>query len=467
MGLYLVALALRLAPVILARGLGIGLDDMFQYDMLARSLAAGNGFRWYAEADLKQLIPYIQFDLSSVDYDPERGVLTSFRAPLYPAFLAMIYSVSGPGFGRFLAARLAQAVLLGAPLAPLTYLTAKQVLSGEEGAARAAGWTVAAYPMLLLYPLGLGTENLFFLLILGSVFLLIRSAQQPSSGTFLLSGFLMGLTALTRSVILPFAGLAALWIWLTLRNRRGAILFGAAMILTVAPWIVRNSLLYGKPTGIETSMGYNLYVGYHPKSSGTFTFGPSLDLLPILDDSVRDQIGTQRALEFIRTDPGRFLPLAISRLGHFFRLDLRILTYFYSSNFFGYLPPAVLILLGLVLGLPFAILSLSACFGAVRFPPSPARTLLLLLFVGYVLPHVLILSEERFHLALIPFLAMLAGLAWRGVGPVPARRPFRMLVIPLLVASLLLFNWMYQFESEAGKYAKILGPDGNHSSFPY
>ena len=41
----MIALILRLIPVILARGLGIGLDDMFQYDMLARSLAAGNGFR--------------------------------------------------------------------------------------------------------------------------------------------------------------------------------------------------------------------------------------------------------------------------------------------------------------------------------------------------------------------------------------------------------------------------------------
>ncbi|HEY6074918.1 MAG TPA: hypothetical protein VIV15_16450, partial [Anaerolineales bacterium] len=165
--LYVVALLLRLGPVLLAHQLGIGLDDMFQYDMLARSLASGNGYRWYAEGDLKQLAPYVKFDLSSVDYDPVRGVPTSFRAPLYPAFLALVYSISGTGTVRFFAARLAQAILLGAPLAPLTYLTARRVLSGNEEAARAAGWIVAAYPMLLLYPLGLGTENLFFLLLLG------------------------------------------------------------------------------------------------------------------------------------------------------------------------------------------------------------------------------------------------------------------------------------------------------------
>ena len=98
--IYLVALVLRLLPVILARGLGIGLDDMFQYDMLARSFAAGNGFRWYAEADLTQLQSALDaspslstsFDLTSVkDYDPILGVPTSFRASLYPAFLAIVY----------------------------------------------------------------------------------------------------------------------------------------------------------------------------------------------------------------------------------------------------------------------------------------------------------------------------------------------------------------------------------------
>src|SRR5512138_123909 len=123
--LFVVALVLRLVPVILARGLGIGLDDMFQYDMLARSLVAGNGYRWYARDDLNQLAAYVHFDLSSVkEYDPVRGIPTSFRAPLYPAFLAIVYFFSGTGFSRFFAARLAQAVFLGAPLAPLTYWVA-------------------------------------------------------------------------------------------------------------------------------------------------------------------------------------------------------------------------------------------------------------------------------------------------------------------------------------------------------
>src|SRR5215216_1639432 len=126
--IYSMALLLRLFPVLLARGLGIGFADMFQYAMLGVTIASGNGFRWYAQEDLNQLASFVNFDLSSVkEYDPLRGIPTSFRAPLYPTFLAIVYFFSGTGFSRFFAARLAQAILLGAPLAPLTYWVAQRL----------------------------------------------------------------------------------------------------------------------------------------------------------------------------------------------------------------------------------------------------------------------------------------------------------------------------------------------------
>jgi hypothetical protein len=223
LGIYLIALVARLIPVLLSRGLGIGLDDMFQYDMLARSLVSGNGYRWYAREDVRPLEPYVEFDFASVDYDPVRGVPTSFRAPLYPAFLALVNSISGTGFGRFFAARLIQVILLGAPLAPLTYLAARALLpvppagrpSREaqfDRPARLAAWLAAFYPMLLIYPMGLGTENLFFLLVLAAFLLLLRTIEQPSVPNYLCAGLALGLAALTRSVILPFAVLAVLWI---------------------------------------------------------------------------------------------------------------------------------------------------------------------------------------------------------------------------------------------------------------
>jgi hypothetical protein len=480
--IFIVALVLRLIPVILARGLGIGLDDMFQYDMLARSIVAGNGFRWYAQEDLSMLASFVDFDLSTVKvYDPILGVPTSFRAPLYPSFLAFIYFFSGTGFSRFFAARLAQAVLLGAPLAPLTYWVSNRLFRlpmGEgrvrvERAARFAAWVVACYPMLLVYPLGLGTENPFFILLLTSFFFLLSSIEKPTPFHFLAAGFLLGLTSLTRSVILPFAGLAIFWMWSSLQQKRGAIVAAIAFMLTISPWIIRNSLLHHELTGIETSMGYNLYLGYHPQGNGSFAFGPSLDLLTILDDAERDRIGRQKGVEFINAQPGRFIPLAVNRLGFFFGLEKRVLMYFYSNNIIGYIPLPLLLTISAILLLPFVIISSSAALGLSVLRRKPEHILLGLLFIGYTLPHVLILSEDRFHLALVPYVAILAAQFWVNGFRVLSTRWNESLTGKYIVAFaifamfLLLLNWGWELYRDADKISQLLGPNGNQSRFPY
>ena len=470
---FLAALVLRLIPVLLARSLSIGLDDMFQYDMLARSLAAGNGFRWYASADLEMLKPYVDFDLSSVDYDPVRGVETSFRAPLYPAFLSLIYLLVGSGANRFFAARLVQ-TFLGAALAPLTYLVAKKIFPENERAAKISAWIVAAYPILLAYPLGLGTENPFFLLLLASFHLSSPiCSNDPSAFRFLLSGLFLGLTALTRSVILPFAALAILWIWFVLGQKRGALLVTLALALTISPWIVRNSLLHHKLTGIETSMGYNLYLGYYPQGNGSFVFGPSLDLLTILDDAERDQVGTRKAIQFIRAEPDRFFPLAVNRLGFFFGLEKRVLMYFYGNNIVGFIPFPLLLTLFLVMLLPFVIVCFSAALGVSLLRWNPPTILLGLLFFAYLLPHVFILAEDRFHLALVPFFAIIASNFWtNGWKSLAARwnesRAGKIAVtLAVFAALLLLLNWGLELSRDADRIVQLLGPNGNFSNYPY
>ena len=481
--IYLVALVLRLIPILFTRGLGIGLDDMFQYDMLARSLAGGHGFRWYAEADLKQLASFVDFDLTSVkDYDPALGIPTSFRAPLYPAFLAAVYFFAGTDFSRFFAARLAQAVLLGAPLAPLTYCVAKRLLplstfhtdgARAQKVSRLSAWLVAAYPMLLVYPLGLGTENPFFVLLLASFLILLSSIEKPSAARFLLSGIFLGLAALTRSVILPFAGLAVLWIWFFLKRKRGATLVAIAFMLTIAPWVARNSLLHHTLTGIETSMGYNLYLGYHPQGDGSFFFGPSLDLLPILDDAERDRVGTEKAVEFVRAQPGRVLPLAVNRLGFFFGLEKRVLMYFYGNNIFGFIPLPLLLTISAILLLPFVFISTSAALGLSLLRQKPEHILLLLLFVGYITPHVFILAEDRFHLALVPYFAILAAWVWTGGWREISARwneswMARIIVVVCILSALyLVTNWGVELVHDADKIAQLLGPTGNESYFSY
>jgi hypothetical protein len=198
-------------------------------------------------------------------------------------------------------------------------------------------------------------------------------------------------------------------------------------------------------------------------------FGPSLDLLTIMDDSERDAIGTQKALEFIRAQPERFIPLALNRLGFFFGLEKRALMYFYSNNILGYIPALSLLLISAILILPFIFLCIFAALGFFTLKRTPQTDMLILLLSAYILPHVLILSEDRFHLALVPFFAFLAAY---GVNLLK-EQVYRQMTDSrsLLAASasilFLLLNWGLELYRDGDKISTLFGPEGNKSYFPY
>jgi hypothetical protein len=258
-----------------------------------------------------------------------------------------------------------------------------------------------------------------------------------------------------------------------LKQKRGAILLAASFALTITPWVIRNSFLHHKPTGIETSMGYNLYLGYHPNGNGSFIFGPSLDLLPILDDAERDQAGTQKAIEFIKAQPERFLPLAVNRIGFFFGLEKRVLMYFYSNNLIGFVPLPLLLTISAILLLPFVIISTSAALGLSLLRWKPEHILLLMLFIAYIAPHVFILAEDRFHLALVPYFAILAAQVWTG-GSRPILTRWKestmgkaFIILCICAAILLVTNWGFELIRDEDKIIQLLGPNGNVSYFSY
>lgn len=443
---------------------------MFQYDMLARSIESGNGYRWYGAEDIKLIQQYFTFDMSNVDYDP-RGVPTSFRPPLYPAYLALVYFIFGIGPKRFFIARLSQ-VILSAALVPLGYFVSRMLFPDRNKVWKISAWILTLYPMLVIYPLSLATENLFFLLLLGSFYVLLLAENKRRWHWFALSGVLLGLTALTRSVALAFAGLSVLWIWLVLKEFKYAVVVFLFVSVVTLPWMVRNTLLHHRLTGIESALGYDLYVGYHPQSTGTFQYGISLDLMPYLDDGTRDEIGRSKALEFIKSDPGRVPYLMIRRLGYFWGLERRALTYFYSNDFFGYIPLIYLLPIIIVLLMPFVIISISSAFGFATLKWNKVNILLGFLILGYLTPHIFILGEDRFHLSLVPFLAIAAANAWEGgwnlIGEKWKTSPGKIAIsIAVVISLLLIFNWVGELYRDRAIISLLLNPGGNVLYLPY
>lgn len=460
----LLALALRLVPVLLSYDLPIGLDDMFQYDMLARSIVAGDGYRWYAEGDLALIQRYIPMERPA-DYDP-RGVLTSHRAPGYPAFLALVYAICGVGPHRFFAARLAQA-LLGAALAPLSWALARRV-GFRERVGRWAAIVVAIFPLLVVYPLALASENLFVPLLTLALVLTLRAGEQGQARDHALAGLVLGLAALTRSVVTGFVVLAALWAWRTAEEKRAGFRNGVILVLcfllVTVPWATRNTLLHGRPTWVETALGYNLYLGYHPQSTGTFRYPLSLDLLSILDDRERHARGMEAFWRFVRADPGRVPYLMVRKAGYLWGLDKRALTYFYSNGFLGRWPAWLLGMVFLLACGPLVVLAPAAAGGLVCGRMERRKGLVALLVAYYTGVHMLILAEPRFHVPLLPVVAVLAAYA---LVERPWRRSRPWLWLAALLIALLLANWYLELARDWDTLIALFGPEGYRLGLPY
>ena len=147
--------------------------------------------------------------------------------------------------------------------------------------------------------------------------------------------------------------------------------------------------------------------------------------------------------------------------------------YFYGNNVIGYIPLPLLLTISAILLLPFVFVSASAALGLAYLRWRPGHILLMLLFLGYILPHVFILSEDRFHLALVPYMAILAAqVLVNGFAPLRARwdesRTGKWIVsLAVCAAILLLANWGFELTRDADKIAQLLGPNGNQSYFPY
>jgi 4-amino-4-deoxy-L-arabinose transferase-like glycosyltransferase len=470
LGLFLLALLPRLALVLAFLTSPIGLDDMYQYDMLGRSLATGDGYRWYSRADVALLRPYLDrfYGINlPTEQVPVEGFLTTFRAPGYPFFLAGLYALAGLQ-NRLAIVRLAQA-LLGAMLAPLTAMLALRLGLGPR-AARLAGIVLALYPILWMYPIGLASENTFIPLVVLGLLALLTAGQSGRALPALGAGLTLGAATLTRGALAPFLVIAALWLWRRAGLRRALLLALAATVVLI-PWAVRNSLILGRPAFVENSAGYNLFVGYHPEGDGGLDVRVSVIPLRILDDGQRDRWATTQALGFIRADPIRALALLPRRLAYFWGLEDRELIYFYSNNYFGPIPQPWLTLGYLVLIGPLIAVGLSAPFGMAQASDRSGRLLSLGLIAAALIAYVPILSEPRFHLPLVPVLAAYASGFWsRPATHVPGTsgrvRP-RGYWLAWAAALTLLALWTWDLALGWSRLVGVLSPGGNLLGLSY
>jgi 4-amino-4-deoxy-L-arabinose transferase-like glycosyltransferase len=166
--IFLLALALRLPSSLFFPWSS---DDSRGYQQIALNLLAGHGFSWS----------------TSPPFEPNL-----YRTPVYPVFLAGVYSVFGP---EARAVYLLQAAI-GAVVCCLVYVIARQFWNCHTAAMAALLCCTDAFAAH--YVGSIMTETLFTLLMSCGVFLLVRTYETGQRRTMALAGALLGLAVLCR-----------------------------------------------------------------------------------------------------------------------------------------------------------------------------------------------------------------------------------------------------------------------------
>lgn len=217
--------------------------DAADFDRHAASIADGDG---YPSAQLGTAGP------------------TAFRPPAYPVALAFVQKLGG----GWTAERVAGA-LLGVATVLLIYLIAVRLWGARV--ATVAGAIAAVFPPLAFLNASLLSEVLFLPLMLGAVLAVLRHRDDGRLAWAVAAGVLCGLAVLTRTNGLPIVLALAAGVW-TARPRFGRRALRAplavvlATALTLAPWVIRNAVVFDDFVGLGTGAGYALAGTYSPES---------------------------------------------------------------------------------------------------------------------------------------------------------------------------------------------------------
>ena len=436
LGIILVAaLGLRLLILMMTTGLSLRIVDEQQYHVLATSIVEGRGFA-------------------------STSGPTSLRPPVYPALVAGLWTLTG---SRSLQVVRAFQDLLGLATAALVYFIGRRLYDDRAGLIAAA--LTAFYPELVLNNSLFLTETVFTFLLAAFVATMLSLLQRPRPALALAGGTLLGLSALTRSVVWPFPiVLVPLVAWTapTTMARRlacaGLVLAGYAVV--VAPWAVRNTRLQGMPVVIDTMGGMNLRMGNyeftphdriwdavsqrgaqswivglppHPPGGGEWTEG------------WKERWAREQAIAFMREHPGLTLWRAVIKFSDFWALDRDFAAAMQRGLYRPPLWAAVVATAAITVAFPLVIGL--AIIGACLKPPADWRShLLLILLVVFVTAlHSVVFSHPRYRLPLTPVLAVYAGAAVSAGAWHRLREGWRVALLPVALAATLAAMWTIQF----------------------
>ncbi len=343
-----------------------------------------------------------------------------YQAPLYPYFLALVYSTVG---SSPLTVRLVQAIVSAGSCALLAD-AGWRIFSRCAGIA--AGLLLATYPPAIFLDtlIQKSVLDLFFLSL--ALWLISRLLAVSRRSIWWQLGLAFGCLSLTREnagvLIVPTLIWLALQRSIVVRDRAifGALFF-AGLATVLAPVAIRNAIVGGEFFVTTAQLGPNLYIGNNEHSDGTYT-----PLRPLREkasferqdatDLAEQALGhsltpgevssyyTGQVLRFAATQPSRWLRL----LGRKFLLAWNATEIADTEDQYTYAhwswPLAIGAMWNLGVLAPLAALGIWITAGEWR-----RLWILYVMLATYVASVVLFYVFARYRFPMVPFLILFAG----------------------------------------------------------
>lgn len=196
--------------------------------------------------------------------------LHSFMPPLYTLLLAGVMRVTPASYAG-LALKMIQAVLSSLSVALVYFIG---TLSFDSATAIWAALAMTLYPVNLVVVTQptITAVNIFLICLL--IWVLLRVREDSSWAWIAASGFVWGLNVLNRPLVLAFGLGIGLWCFLVRRQlRRNWLLLAggitAAMLITIAPWTLRNLSIHHALVPVSTNGGFTFWNGNNPFTTGS------------------------------------------------------------------------------------------------------------------------------------------------------------------------------------------------------
>ncbi len=341
-----------------------------------------------------------------------KGESTAYWPIGYPVILSMLFRIFG---SHIWVGQILNLILL-AGITLISYFLARDLL-GPPTAWR-TGLVVALIPSLILISPAILSDLFFTFLLLLLLFLAHRKRRAL---IVLLMGIVYGLTLLTRPVAFFLPVLLSLYWFLKDRRLKNSLVHMVIILivgeLVLLPWQIHNFRAFGQFVAFSNNGGHNFWMGNNPYTpchgpQATFIAGEdTLEMMKSLNEAQRYSLMFKIGLQYALSHPLKTVLVWPKKLFFLYFKDSQAISWAIRSCP-DKIPPPVLGGLYIFtdgfyysLGLTF-FLSFMGMWRKERFSPRIVLVIgLLVCFSAIFLPFI---TECRYHLPLLPILAIFA-----------------------------------------------------------